>query len=252
MDNVFRALADPSRRRLLDRLQAQSGQTLGELCAQMGMTRQGVSKHLSVLEEAHLVASVRRGREKLHYLNPLPISEIYARWIGKYERDRVQALADLKRALEAGPVEATDAPGFVYVTYIATTLQALWTALTQGEYTRRYWAGARVASDWAVGGPVTFMVADGDAPTIEGKVLEYTPPRRLAYTWAPVAHGGPLDEPPSRVTFELEPAGAVVRLTLTHDHIERGSRVCKDIRGGWPAVLSGLKTLLESGTPLHL
>ena len=100
VDAVFKALSDLSRRELLDRLFAQNGQTLGELCRQMNMTRQAVSKHLAVLEEARLVVSVRRGREKLHYLNPVPIGEIHERWIGKYERHRVRALNDLKRALE--------------------------------------------------------------------------------------------------------------------------------------------------------
>lgn len=100
VDAVFKALSDLSRRQLLDRLFAQNGQTLGELCRQMDMTRQAVSKHLAVLEEARLVVTVRRGREKLHYLNPVPIGEIYERWIGKYERHRVQALNELKRALE--------------------------------------------------------------------------------------------------------------------------------------------------------
>ena len=100
MDEVFKALADPTRRELLDRLRAESGQTLNELCGRLAMSRQAVSKHLVILEEANLVATVRRGREKLHYLNPVPIGDIYDRWIGKYEKARVAALADLKRALE--------------------------------------------------------------------------------------------------------------------------------------------------------
>jgi DNA-binding transcriptional ArsR family regulator len=100
MDRVFRALADATRRELLDRLRAENGQTLNELCGRLAMSRQAVSKHLGVLEEAGLVVTVRRGREKLHYLNPVPIGEIYDRWIGKYERARLAALADLKRALE--------------------------------------------------------------------------------------------------------------------------------------------------------
>ncbi|HSU16509.1 metalloregulator ArsR/SmtB family transcription factor [Longimicrobium sp.] len=102
MDAVFRALADPGRRRLLDLLHARSGQTLGQLCAEMEMTRQAVSKHLAILEAANLVATVRRGREKLHYLNPVPIHEISERWIGKYERTRLDALRALKRSLEEG------------------------------------------------------------------------------------------------------------------------------------------------------
>ena len=100
MDDVFKALADPSRRKLLDELFKSNGQTLGELCAHLDMTRQAVTKHLVILEEANLVATVWRGREKLHYLNPTPLHEIYERWIGKYERHRLQALSDLKRGLE--------------------------------------------------------------------------------------------------------------------------------------------------------
>jgi DNA-binding transcriptional ArsR family regulator len=101
MDKVFKALADPSRRALLDALHDASGQTLAELCEGLDMTRQAVSKHLTLLEEADLVATIRRGREKLHYLNPLPIHEIAERWIGKFERGRLRALHDLKRGLEA-------------------------------------------------------------------------------------------------------------------------------------------------------
>jgi DNA-binding transcriptional ArsR family regulator len=101
MDLVFRALADASRRELLDRLFAENGQTLGELCERLDMTRQAVSKHLAILEEANLVATVRRGREKLHYLNPVPINEIAERWIGKFERHRLQALSELKKKLES-------------------------------------------------------------------------------------------------------------------------------------------------------
>jgi DNA-binding transcriptional ArsR family regulator len=102
MDAVFKALADASRRELLDRLRAENGQTLNELCARLAMTRQAVSKHLALLEGANLVATVRRGREKLHYLNPVPIHEVAERWIGKFERSRLQALSDMKNALEAG------------------------------------------------------------------------------------------------------------------------------------------------------
>lgn len=105
MDAVFKALADVSRRELLDRLRAENGQTLSELCARLDMTRQAVSKHLAILEEANLVATVKRGREKLHYLNPVPIYEIGERWIGKFERSRLQALSDLKKALEDGTGE---------------------------------------------------------------------------------------------------------------------------------------------------
>lgn len=103
MDRVFKALADVSRRLLLDRLRAENGQTLGDLCEGLAMSRQAVTKHLKLLEAANLVATRRSGREKLHYLNPVPIHEIADRWIGKFERGRLRALADLKTKLEGNP-----------------------------------------------------------------------------------------------------------------------------------------------------
>src|SRR5579862_5994479 len=135
-DPVFRALADGSRRLLLDRLNERSGQTLRELCAGLDMARQSVSKHLAILEDASLVTTVRRGREKLHYLNAAPISDIAERWINRYDRRRVDALADLKQALEGSGV---DKPEFVYTTYIRTTPEQLWRGLTDPAFTRRYW-----------------------------------------------------------------------------------------------------------------
>ena len=135
MDEVFRALADPSRRRLLDSLNGRSGQTLRELCAGLDMARQSVSKHLAVLEEANLVTTVWHGREKLHYLNAEPINAIADRWISRYDLPRVRALADLKQALEETPM---DKPSVVYATYISTTPERLWQALTEPEFTKRY------------------------------------------------------------------------------------------------------------------
>src|SRR5436305_1245064 len=132
VDEIFRALADPSRRRLLDSLNTRNGQTLRELCSGLEMARQSVSKHLAILEAANLVTTVRRGREKLHYLNAAPINDISERWITRYERERVRALADLKRALEDSTVTR---PSFVYVTYIKTTPERLWQALTEPEFT---------------------------------------------------------------------------------------------------------------------
>ena len=147
MDEVFRALADPSRRRLLDSLNARNGQSLRELCAGLDMARQSVSKHLAVLEAANLVTTVRRGREKLHYLNAAPINDIAERWITRYDRPRVHALADLKRALEDTTM---DKPEFVYTTYIQTTPERLWQALTEPAFTERYW-GTTFESDWRRG-----------------------------------------------------------------------------------------------------
>src|ERR687887_103670 len=151
-DAVFRALADPSRRQLLDSLNARNGQTLRELCSGLHMARQSVSKHLGVLEAANLVTTVRRGREKLHYLNAAPINAIADRWITRYEQGRVEALADLKRALED---TAVDRPSFVYTTYIKTTPERLWQALTEPAFTERYW-GITFDSDWKPGSPVSW------------------------------------------------------------------------------------------------
>ena len=180
MDAVFRALADPSRRQLLDRLHARDGQSLQELCAGLDMARQSVAKHLAVLEHAGLVTIRWRGREKLHFLNAALIAELADRWIGRFHRDRVQALVDLKRTLEE---RAMREHAFVYTTYIRTTPEALWRALTDPAFTSRYW-GEGLISDWKVGSPILWQSAAGDRPRdLEDRVLESEPYRRLSYTW---------------------------------------------------------------------
>jgi DNA-binding transcriptional ArsR family regulator/uncharacterized protein YndB with AHSA1/START domain len=262
MDEVFRALADPSRRRLLDSLNERSGQTLRELCAGLDMARQSVSKHLAVLEEANLVVTVWRGREKLHYLNAEPINAIADRWISRYDQPRVRALADLKRALEETPM---DKPSVVYATYISTTPERLWQALTEPEFTKRYWETSFI-TDWAPGSTMTWdnhgvLISDP-----EQVVVTSEPFRRLSYTWHTVtpelaARFGWDDEflaklssePRSTVTFEIEPAGdGVVKLTVVHDGFAPGSTVAGMVSVGWPAVIASLKTLLETGEPLPL
>ena len=255
MDEVFRALADPSRRLLLDRLNAESGQTLRELCAGLDMARQSVSKHLAVLEAAELVVTVRRGREKLHYLNAAPINHIAERWINHYDRSRVHALSDLKHALEGTSMTR---PSFVYKTYINTTPEQLWQALTEPAFTRRYWSTA-LESTWEVGSTITW---DNHGVTIadpEQVVLEYDPYRRLAYTWHTftpelAAASGWDDELQatlagerrSRVSFDLEAVDGRVKLTVVHDDFDPGSTVITMVSEGWPRVLSDLKTMLET------
>src|SRR6185312_10096328 len=178
MDAIFRSLADPSRRTLLDSLNARNGQTLGELCGQLEMARQSVSKHLAVLEEANLVTTVWRGREKLHYLNAAPITDISERWINRYEQPRVDALTDLKNALE----NSMDKPSFVYTTYIHTTPQRLWEALTSPAFTERYW-NAAFETDWKAGSEMVWNLFGVAVANPEQVVLEADPPRRLSYTW---------------------------------------------------------------------
>jgi uncharacterized protein YndB with AHSA1/START domain len=262
MDEVFRALADPSRRRLLDRLNERDGQSLRELCADLDMARQSVSKHLAVLAEANLVTTAWRGREKLHHLNAEPINGIARRWIHRYDQDRVDALTDLKQALEE-PVDTT----FVYTTYIRTTPERLWRALTEPEFTRRYWGGLELESDWQVGSPVLLRYeADRPAEDHGQVVLAADPHRRLAYSWHNYqpAHAELFGwsaqrlaelqrEPRSRVAFDLVDLGdGRVRLTVTHDGFAGETEMFKAVSGrlersgGWPELVADLKSLLES------
>ncbi len=259
MDEVFRALADPSRRQLLDRLNARNGQRLRELCAGLDMTRQSVSKHLAVLEEANLVTTVRHGREKLHYLNAVPIHAIADRWIHRYERGRVKALADLKQALESAPMND---PAFVYTIFIETSPERLWQALTDPAFTRRYW-GVAFETDWQPGSSMGWEENGQRTDDPAQVVLEADPPRRLAYTWHTPTPGwaaaAGIDddvlaalaaESRSRVTFEIEPFGETVKLTVVHDGFPAGSTMREMVSSGWPHLLSDLKTLLETGATL--
>jgi DNA-binding transcriptional ArsR family regulator/uncharacterized protein YndB with AHSA1/START domain len=259
VDEVFRALADPSRRLLLDSLNERNGQTLRELCSGLDMARQSVSKHLAVLEAANLVTTVRRGREKHHYLNAAPINEIAERWITHYEQHRMHALADLKRALEETPV---DKPSFVYTTYIQTTPERLWQALTEPAFTARYW-GITFDSDWKADSTMTWHTRGVRIADPEQVVLESEPCRRLSYTWHTFTPewAESLDltddarerlgaERRSKVTFEIEPLGEQVKLTVIHDDLEPGGLTGSLIGEGWPRVVANLKTLLETGDTL--
>jgi DNA-binding transcriptional ArsR family regulator/uncharacterized protein YndB with AHSA1/START domain len=259
MDEVFRALADPSRRLLLDSLNERNGQTLRELGSRLDMARQSVSKHLAVLEAANLVTTVRRGREKHHYLNAAPINEIAERWITRYEQDRVHALADLKRALESTPMEK---PSFVYATYIQTTPERLWQALTEPAFTQRYWA-MTFDSDWNPGSTMTWHMRGLTIADPEQVVVESEPYRRLSYTWQTFtpewaealdltddARDRLAAEPRSKVTFEIEPLGEQVKLTVIHDDLVPGGLTGSLVSQGWPRVLANLKTLLETGDTL--
>lgn len=236
---MFKALADPTRRYLLDKLHEQNGQTLAELCARLEMTRQSATQHLALLEAANLVSTLRRGREKLHYLNPVPLHEIQQRWIDKFEQPRLRTLSALKRRAEE---TMSDRPAFVYVTYIESTPELVWEALTDADITARYWGHANV-SDWAVGSRWEHVRTDGSGTAdVVGTVVESSPPRRLVTTWDG-------DEQPSQVTFEIEPYHEIVRLTVTHENLA-GEAERAEVACGWPAVLANLKTLLETGQVL--
>ena len=241
-DRVFKALADPTRRSLLDRLRARSGQTLGELCEPLEMARQSATQHLGVLEAANLITTIRRGREKLHYLNPVPLWEIQERWIGKFEPPRLRVLSTIKQRAEEDSM--ADRPNYVYVTYIESTPERVWEALTDADLSARYW-GHNSVSDWGVGSQWELRRADGSGDVdVAGIVLESLPPRRLTMTWN-VPGEAQLEAPPT-VTFDIESHEDVIRLTVTHEHLTDTGQL-EAVSAGWPAVCANLKSLLETG-----
>jgi uncharacterized protein YndB with AHSA1/START domain/DNA-binding transcriptional ArsR family regulator len=249
MDQVFKALADPTRRLLLDRLREHNGQTLRELCERVGMARQSVTQHLDLLVRADLVVVVRRGRERLHYLNPVPIHEIEERWISGFEKPRLQAISAIKNRAEeyAMTNEPTSVPTYVYVTYIRASAEQVWQALTDADLTTRYWGHANV-SDWQPGSTWEHRRVDGsDLAEVIGRVIEAKPPTRLVITFE-----APGDEPPggpSVVTFLVEPHHDIVRLTVTHENLADQTAL-GEVSHGWPAVIANLKSLLETGEVL--
>jgi len=236
VDVVFRALADPTRRSLLDELFRDDGQTLSELEGRIPMTRFGVMKHLRQLEDAGLVVTRRRGREKLHFLNPVPIRLVHDRWVSKYAEPWAAGLSGLKHRLET-PMEK------VFEIYIRTTPERLWEAITDPEIRSKYTFGARVTSDWTPGSRIEMSHPGGLLG--EGEVLEVDPPRRLVQTMVALWSDDVKSEGTSRVTWEIEPIADSCRLTVTHDQLREGAN--DQLYGGWPMILSGLKTWLETG-----
>ena len=242
---MFRALADPTRRMLLDRLRERPGQTLGELCAPLAMARQSATDHLRVLEAANLVSTVRHGREKLHYLNPVPLWNMQERWMARFEAPRLQALSAVKRQAEEKSV--TDRPAYVYVTYIESTPERVWDALTDADLTAQFWGHANV-SDWEAGSPWQHVRVDGsDVADVVGTVLAAERPRLLTITFASPDQESP--EEPSVVTFTIEPFHAIAKLTVMHAKL-RDDQAWQAISLGWPAVCANLKSLLETGRVL--
>ena len=241
MELVFKAMADPTRRGLLDALFIEDGQSLSSLQARFDMTRVAVAKHLGILESAGLVVTKRRGREKLHFLNPVPIRLVHDRWVSKYTEDWAAGLVGLKSELEHTMEK-------VFEIYIRTTPERLWEAITDPDIRAKYNFGARVESDWTAGSPYLMAHPGAADPLGEGENLEVDPPRRLVQSmralWGPEV----IAEGTSRVTWEIEPVGDSCRLTVTHDQLREGAN--DELYGGWPMILSGLKTWLETGERL--
>jgi uncharacterized protein YndB with AHSA1/START domain/biotin operon repressor len=237
VDAVFRALADTTRRSLLDELFRSDGQTLSALEGRFEMSRFGVMKHLKQLEEAGLVVTRRRGREKFHFLNPIPIRLVHDRWVSKYAEPWAAGLSDLKTRLE-NPMEK------VFEIYISTTPERLWEAITDPDIRSKYNFGARVSSDWTPGS--RYELSAGAVALGEGENLEVDPPRKLVQSAVFLWSDDVKAEGTSRITWDIEPIGDdSCRLTVTHDQMREGAN--NEIYGGWPMILSGLKTWLETG-----
>jgi uncharacterized protein YndB with AHSA1/START domain/DNA-binding transcriptional ArsR family regulator len=258
-DEVFRALADPTRRSLLDELFERDGQTLSALEQRLPMSRFGVMKHLKVLEAAGLVKTKRRGREKLHFLNPVPIRLVHDRWVSKYAEPWAAGLSGLKKRIEEEPTMDTgtqeqsgkrpwtaEPTEKVFEIFIKTTPERVWEAITDPELRRKYNFGASAGSEWTSGS--RYELAAGDMQLAEGENLEVDPPRRLVQSFTAVWSDEVRAEGTSRVTWEIEQVEDSCRLTVTHDQLREHAH--GERYGGWPMILSGLKTLLESGESL--
>jgi DNA-binding transcriptional ArsR family regulator len=238
MDEVFRALADPTRRSLLDELFKEDGQTLGALEARLTMSRFGVMKHLRVLEDAGLVVTRRRGREKLHFLNAVPIRLIHDRWVSKYAAPFAAALSDLKTDLEKTMEK-------VFEIYIKTTPERLWQAITDPGMRAKYTFGIGVYSDWKDGSSYEGRTTKAPMAIIEGENVEIDRPRKLVQTYRALWSDDVKREGSSRITWEIEQVNDSCKLTVIHDQLRENAN--PELYGGWPQILSGLKTLLETG-----
>lgn len=256
MDEVFKALADPTRRTLLDELFERDGQTLTALESRLPMTRFGVMKHLKVLEEAGLVTSQRRGREKLHFLNPVPIRLAHDRWVSKYAEPWAATLSALKTHLEDEDMQTTRTVSWtegtapvaegtaVFEVFIKTTPERLWAAIVDPDERAKYSFGVRTESDYTPGSPYRAGVP-GVVDIAEGENLEVDPPRLLVQSYRALWSDDVRAQGTTRVTWEIEQVGTSCRLTVTHDQLPAGANA--ELYGGWPMILSGLKTLLETG-----
>jgi uncharacterized protein YndB with AHSA1/START domain len=248
MDDVFKALADPSRRTLLDALFQEDGQTLTELQARLPMSRFGAMKHLQLLEKAGLITSAKIGRERKHYLNPVPIQQLYDRWVSKYAGTWSGAMTRLKYELEdTFPMTtATATTTHVYEIFIRTSADRLWQALVDGDMTTQYYFGTRVQDIDKSGAEYVYTAPDGST-MLSGKVIAAEPPRKLVTTFNPAWAPGARE---STVTFEITPEGDVCKLTLRHEDLVVGAELTEGVKNGWARIFSSLKSLLESGEAL--
>jgi DNA-binding transcriptional ArsR family regulator/uncharacterized protein YndB with AHSA1/START domain len=253
---VFRALADPTRRAILDALFEQDGQSVSALGARSPeMTRFGVMKHLRLLQEANLVTSAKAGRAKLHYLNPVPIAELADRWISKYAAPFTSALVGLDRAVRETSGVPVSRPAHVYQIYIAATPEQVWTAITDSDWTRRYLHSTAFVERPTAGQPYLTVLPDGRA-AIDGMIEAMSPPAagrpgRFVQTWHIRYDDELAAERPGRVEWTVTEAGDGLTLVrLVHSRLEDSALTWEAVKDGWVWVLDGMKTLIETGQSL--
>ncbi|MBD2870812.1 ArsR/SmtB family transcription factor [Paenibacillus arenilitoris] len=249
-NDIFKALADPSRRTLLDQLHASDGRSLSELCAPLDLSRFGVMKHLNILEEAGLITTRKVGREKLHYLNAVPIRQIYDRWVSKYAEPWAIGLTALQNELER-ETHMDNKPRHVNRIAIKARPEQVWEALTDPAKTSKFWFDCAIRSAWEAESP--FELWNGEEKKAEGTILAIDPPRRLVLSWRFVSLPGTENDAPSRMTWEIDPHAelpGVTLVTVVHDEFERAAATAGILENGVPIVLSGMKTFLETGTTL--
>lgn len=245
---MFKAINDPSRRLLLDSLFRTDGQTLGELCQRLPtMTRYGVMNHLRVLEDAGLLTTRRAGRSKHHYLNPVPISQIHDRWISKYAARTIGAINAIKAAVEGGTMSET--PTHIYTAYIAGSVADVWRAITDPEQTVRYFYGCRVESSWEPGSPVRYLGQDGEV-VADGEIIEYAHEQRVEMTFHARWDTDLEAEGPVREAWIVADAEGTTKLSVEMYDVDPASKTYTEFTGGFPFIVSGLKTLVETGASL--
>lgn len=256
LDRVFRALADPARRRILDLLKQRPGSTVGEICEDFELTRFAVMKHIRVLEDTNLISHVREGRSKHLYLNVIPLQLLNDRWLSDYSKLWAGKLTALKYELENTTMQSS--PRQIYVVYIRTTAQRLWQALIDPGLTRQYYLDMEIEAPAAnrlrPGQPLNYIATGPDgvrAVGVEGEIIEVIPERKLVHSFAPLKVDPERTEAPTRVTYEIEAqANDTVKLTVIHEGFTGETPIFRAAAEGWPIILSGLKSLLETGTAL--
>jgi len=250
LDKIFYSLAAPSRRKILDIVKNNPGIHINKLTEHFEFSRYAVMKHLKILEDAELILSKRSSRYKTLYINAVPIQTIYDRWISKYSALWTKNLSELKYQLEEENKIMTQSDlKHIFVIYIKTTKEKLWDALTNPEMTSQYYYGSKIKSNMEKGSTIEFIIKDEEGQenaAVSGVIEEIIPYKRLVHTFD--FHDQ--EDSPSRVAFEIEETEMGLKLTVIHDKFESETTTFKEVGEGWPYILSGLKTLLETGSPL--